>query len=93
MDTGNKIYTSIICRVLLKIISKHAVKCKFGSTSGVRCQYVTFTIKTLLNLIHNKNIPTWVEFTYLVKAFDTSNHVLFIVILGKYILNNKTHVR
>ena len=53
-------------------------------TPGVECQYGTFTIKTLLHLIHNHNLPTWVEFTDLVKAFDTSNNALLIANLGKY---------
>ena len=33
---------------------------------------------------HNHNLPVWVAFTYLVKAFDTSNHALLIAIIGKY---------
>ena len=85
MDVGNKIYSSIICGQLFNIISKHSVKYHFGSTPGVRCQDVTFTIKTLLHLRHNHNIPTWVVFTDLVKAFDTSNHELLITILEKYV--------
>ena len=84
MDIGNKNYISIMCGQLFKIISKHGVKCQFGSTPGVGCQDGTFTIKTLLHLRHNHNLPTWVVFADLVKAFDTSNHALLIAILGKY---------
>ena len=84
MDIGNNIYRSIICGRLFKIISKHSVKFQFGSTPGVGCQYGTLTIKTLLHLRHNHNLPTWVAFTELVKEFDTSNHALRIAILGKY---------
>ena len=84
MGIGNKIYSSIMCGRLFKIISKHGVKCQFGSTPGVGCQDGTFTIKTLLHLRHNHNLPTWVVFADLVKAFDTSNHALLIAILGKY---------
>ena len=72
-----------MCGRLFKIISKHRVKCQFGSTPGVRCQDSTLKIKTLLHLRHNHNLPTWVELTDLVKAFDTFNHALLISILGK----------
>ena len=48
------------------------------------CQDTTFTIKTLLNLLHNYNLTTWVAFFDLVKAFDTSNHQLMVMILEKY---------
>ena len=84
MDIGNKIYSSIMCGRLFKIISKHGLKCQFGSTPRVGCQYGTFTIKTILHLIHNHNLPTWVAFADLVKAFDASNHALPISIIGKY---------
>ena len=84
MDIGNKIYSSIMCGQLFKIISKHSMKCQFGSTPGVGCQDGTFTIKTLLHLRHNHNLPTWVAFTDLVNAFDTSNHALLITILVNY---------
>ena len=43
MDTGNNIYSSIMCGWLFKIISKHGVKCQFLSTPGFGCQDGTFT--------------------------------------------------
>ena len=84
MDIGKNIYSSIMCRWLFMIIGKHGVKCQFGSTPGVGYQYVTFTIKTLLHLRHNHNLPTWVAFVDLVKAFGTSNHALIFAKLGKH---------
>ena len=81
MNISKNIYNSIMCGRLFKIISKHDVKCQFGSTPGVVCQYVTFTIKTLLHLRNNHNLTTWVSIAYLVKAFNTSNHALLIAIL------------
>ena len=84
MDIGNKIYSSIMCGKLFKIISKCGVKCQFGSTPGVVCQDVTLTIKTILHMRHNHNLPTWVAFAELSKAFDNSNHALLIAILGTY---------
>ena len=84
MDIGSKVFSSILCTRLFKVIKKHGVKYQFGSTPGVGCQDSTFTIKTLLNLRHNHNLPTWVAFADLVKAFDTSNHQLMVMILAKY---------
>ena len=84
MDIGNKIYISIMCGRIFKIISNHGVKCQFGSVPGVGFQDGTFTINKILHLRHNHNLPTWVEFADLVKAFETSNHALIINILEKY---------
>ena len=84
MDIGNKIYSSIMCGQLFKIISKHGVECQYVSTPGFGCQDGTLTIKTLLHLRHNHKLPTWVTFADLIKAFDTSNRALLIAILGKY---------
>ena len=62
MDIGNKIYISIMCGQLFKIINKYGVNCQFGSTPGVVFQDGTFTINTLLHLSHNNNLSTWVAF-------------------------------
>ena len=50
----------------------------------VGCQDGTFTIKTILHLRHYHNLPTWLAFADLVKAFDTSNYQLMVMILAKY---------
>ena len=84
MDIGSKVFSSILCARLFQVIKKHGVKYQFGSTPGVGCQDGTFTIKTILHLCRNHNLPTWVAFTDLVKAFDTSNHQLMVMILAKY---------
>ena len=84
MEIFNKIYSSIMCEQLFKTISKNGVKCQFRSTPGVGCQYGTFTIKKLPRLLHNHNLPTRVELSELVKAFNNSKHVIPISILGKY---------
>ena len=83
MEMGSKSFSRILCTRLSLILDRHGVKYQFGSTSGVGCQDISFTIKTLLNLRHNHNLPTWVLFVDLVKAFDTSNHQLMDAILGK----------
>ena len=84
MDIGSKIFSSIMCTRLFKIIKKHGVKYQFGSKPGVGCQDSNFSIKTMLHLRYNHNLPTFVMFADLVKAFDTSNHKLMVEILNKY---------
>ena len=42
------------------------------------------TIKTLLHTRHNHNLPTYVVFEDLVKAFYTVYHTLMLQILKKY---------
>ena len=84
MDIGSKIFSSILCTRLFKTIIKHGVKYQFGSTPGVGCQGRSFTIKTMLYLRYNHNLPTFVMFDDLVKDFDTSNHKLMVEILNKY---------
>ena len=83
MDIGSKVFSSILCARLFKVIKKHGVKYQFGSTPGVGCQDSIFTIKTLLHLRHNHNLPTWVALSGLVNALDTSNHQLMVMILAK----------
>ena len=84
MDLGLKIFSLILCTRLFHIIKEHGVKYQFGLTPGVGCQDDSFKIKTMLHLRHNHNLPTWVMFVDLVKAFDNSNHILLIDILRKY---------
>ena len=84
MDLGSKIFSSIMCTHLFRIIDAHGVKYEFGSMQGVGCQDGSFTINTMLHLRHNHNLPTFVMFADLVKDFDTSNHVLMIRILWRY---------
>ena len=73
-----------MCTRLFKIIKKHGVKYQFGSTPGVGCQDGSFAIKAMLHLRYNHNLPTFVMFADLVKAFVTSNHKLMVEILKKY---------
>ena len=84
MDIGSKVFSIILCVRLFRVIKKHGVKYQFGSTPWVGCQDGTFTIRTLLHLRHNHNLPTWVAFADIFKAFDTSNHQLMVMILEKY---------
>ena len=58
MDISNKIYRSIKFELFFKILFKHGVKYQFFSTPGVGYQDGMFTIKTVLNLQHDHNLPT-----------------------------------
>ena len=69
---------------MFSIIKKHGGKYQSGSSPGVGCQDGTFTIKRLLHTRHNHNLPTYVPFVDLVKAFDTVDHNLILQILKKY---------
>ena len=84
MDIGVKIFRSILCGRVFKIIKANGGEYHFSSTPGVRCQDGSFTLKTLLHLWHNHNLPSWGAFTDLVKAVDISNHKLLIAILARY---------
>ena len=84
MEIWSKIFSSLLCKKLFRIIKKHGVKYQFGSSPRVGCQNGTFTIKTLLHTRHNHDLPTYVAFADLVKAFDTVDHTLMLQILKKY---------
>ena len=84
MDIGANVFSSLICKRLFKIIKKHGVKYRFGSSPGVGCQDGTFTIKTILHTRHNHNLPSYAAFDDLVKAFDTVNHDMMLKILEWY---------
>ena len=84
MDIGEKVFSSLICNQLFKIIKKHGVKYQFGSSPGVGYQDSTFTIKTKLHTRHNHNLSSYAAFVDLVKAFDTVNHDMMLKILERY---------
>ena len=84
LDIGSKVFSSLICKRLFKITKKHGVKYQFGSSPGVGCQDGNFTIKTIFNTRHNHNLPCYVAFVDIVKAFDTVNQVMMLKILERY---------
>ena len=91
MDIETKVFSSLICKRLFKIIKKQGVKYKFGSSPGVGCQDGILTINTLLHTRHNHNLPSYAEFFDLVKAFNTVNHDMMLKILKRYGAPPKLH--
>ncbi len=57
---------------------------QFGGTPTLGCQDGLFNLKTLLNVHNNNNLPLFVAFVDLVKAYDTANHDLLLEVLKKY---------
>ena len=60
------------------------MKYQFGSSPGVGCQDCLFTLKTALHAHHNHNLPTFVAFVDIVKAFNTVDHKLLMKVLERY---------
>ena len=48
------------------------------------CKDVIFTIKTILNMRNNHNLPTLVAFVAIFKDFYTAGHKLLIKVLEIY---------
>jgi hypothetical protein len=46
--------------------------------------YGLFVLKTLLTMCKNHNLPSYVAFVDLVKAYDMANHELLLTLLEKY---------
>ena len=84
MDVCSKIFSIIMNERAFKLLKEHGTPFQFGGTPELGCQDGLFTIKTLLNMRKNHNLPSYVAFVDLVKAYDTANHDLLLRILEKY---------
>ncbi|KAL7527574.1 hypothetical protein ACHAXR_002020, partial [Thalassiosira sp. AJA248-18] len=84
MDVCSKILSIIMNERAFKILEVHGTKFQFGGTPKLGCRDGLFTLKTMLNMRKNHNLPTHVAFVDLVKAYDTANHDLLLKILAKY---------
>ncbi len=54
------------------------------NTRYVGCRDGLFTLKALINACQNHDLPLFVGFINLVKAYDTANHALLLRILEQY---------
>ena len=58
MDIGEKVFSSMMCNILFKMIKLHGFPTQFVSSPGVCCQDGRFFIKTALCARHKHNLPT-----------------------------------
>ena len=84
MDIGAKVFCSMMCERLFKIIKLHGCATQFGSSPGVGFQDGCFSIKGALHTRHKHNLPTYVAFVDLVNIFDTVSHIMMLKILERY---------
>ena len=66
------------------ILDKHGTKYQFGGTPKVGCNNIHFTFIIFFNLRKNHNLPTYIEFSDLMKRFDSVDHELLVEILEKF---------
>jgi hypothetical protein len=84
MDVCSKIFSSIMNGRAIRHLELHGIQFQFCETPTLGCQDGLFTLKTLLNVHKNHNLPSFVAFVDLVKAYDTANHDLLLKVLEKY---------
>jgi len=84
MDVCSKIFSSVMNGRAFRLLELHGTRFQFGGTPTLGCQDGLFTLKTLLNAHKNHDLPSFVAFVDLVKAYDTANHDLLLKVLGKY---------
>ena len=84
MDVSSKIFSSVMNGNAFRLLKLHRTRFQFGGTPTLGCQDGLFTLKMLLNAHTNHNLPSFVVFVDLVKAYDTTNHDLLLKVLEKY---------
>jgi hypothetical protein len=84
MDVCSKIFSSIMNGRAFCLLKLHGTQFQFGGTPTLGCQDGLFTLKTLLNAHKNHNLPLFVAFVDLVKAYGTANNDLLLKVLEKY---------
>ena len=84
MDVSSKVFSSIMNSRAFQLLELHGTRFQFGGTPEIGCRDGLFTLKTLLNARRNHDLPSFVGFVDLVKAYDTTNHELLLSLLGKY---------
>jgi hypothetical protein len=84
MDVCSKIFSLVMNGRAFHLLELHGTRFQFGGTPTLGCQDGLFMLKTLLNAHKNHNLPSFVSFVDLVKAYDTANHDLLLKVLEKY---------
>ncbi len=67
-----------------KINSRQTGITNLGGTPELGCRDGLFVLKTLLTMQKNHNLPWYVAFVDLIKAYDMAHHDLLLDILEKY---------
>ena len=84
MDVCSKIFSSVMNGRAFKLLEKHGTRFQFGGTPKLGCRDGLSVLKTLLTMQKNHNLPSYVAFVDLVKAYATANHDLLLDILKRY---------
>jgi hypothetical protein len=84
MDVCSKIFSSVMNGRAFCLLNKHGTRFQFGDTLELGYQDGLFVLKTLLTMRKNHNLPSYVAFVDLVKAYDTANHELLLTLLENY---------
>ncbi len=83
MDVCSKI-SLVMNERAFRLLKLYGTRFQFVGTPTLGCQDGLFTLKTLLNAHKNHNLPSFVAFVDLVKAYNTANHDLLLNVLEKY---------
>jgi hypothetical protein len=84
MDVCSKIFSLVMNGHAFCLLKLHGTNFQLGGTPTLGCQDGLFTLKTPLNAHKTHNLPSFVAFVDLVKAYNTANHNLLLKVLEKY---------
>ncbi len=84
MDVCSKIFSLVMNGRAFKLLDEHGTRFQFGGTPELGCRDGLFVLKMLLTMRKNHNLPSYVAFVDLVKAYNTANHSLIPDILEQY---------
>ena len=84
MDVCSKILSRILSDRLYVLLGKYGTKHQYGATPKKGCQDGSFTLKSVLHSRRQHNLPTYILFVDLIKAYDTADHELLIKLLKQF---------